>query len=108
MEKSKAETFIGFAIRSGKCKIGSGSVETLRKAELIVVCKTASENTIKQAKKFARRLKTRLFVTVDKTLSLMTYKENSKMIAITDSALAAAIVKFGGKEFIEVGVEING
>lgn len=99
-KKSKAETFVGFAIKSGKCRIGTGAVETLKHAEIVILCKTASENTLKQAKKLARRLGAKLLMTAEKALSQMTYKENSKIMAVTDAALAKAIVENGEKEFV--------
>jgi len=101
--KTKAETFIGFAIRSGKCKIGAGAIETLRKADLIIVCKTASENSIKNAKKLARRLNAKLIKTTIKPLCEMTYKQNSKIMAICDRSLSNAILENGKQEFEEVG-----
>jgi hypothetical protein len=99
MTKSRSETFVGFAIKSGKCKIGTGAVETLRRAELVIVCNTASENTKKQAKKLANRLNAKLYTTVNKTLSQITFKENSKMMAILDLALANAIMSAEDGEF---------
>ena len=99
MTKSRSETFVGFAIKSGKCKIGAGAVETLKRAELVIVCNTASENTKKQAKKLAKRLNAKIFTTVNKTLSDITFKENSKMMAITDLALANAIMGADDGEF---------
>ena len=47
--RGKAETFIGFAIRSNKYRTGQNTCETLKKAYLFLLCNTASENAKKQA-----------------------------------------------------------
>ena len=52
-QKSKAETFVGFAIRSGKYRIGTNAAQTLKHAALIIVCGTAAENTKKEADKLS-------------------------------------------------------
>ena len=107
-KKTKFETLIGFAIKSGKTKIGAGAVETLRRAELIIVCKSASENSISKAKKLARKLGARLYVTTVKPLEEITYKINSKIMAITDVQFAKSIIDVANQELDEVGVISNG
>lgn len=92
MEKSKGETFIGFAIRARKCKIGVNACATLKKAKLVIVCKTAAENTFKEAEKLSARFFCPMLITKEKTLKEMTHKENAKVMAITDVALARAVL----------------
>ena len=53
--KGKAQTFLGFAVRAGKYRTGFNSVASIKKAYLIVVCKTASENSVGEAKKIAKK-----------------------------------------------------
>ena len=53
--KTKAQTFIGFAIRARKCKIGMNALQTLKTIDLMICCKTASDNTKKQAQKIAKK-----------------------------------------------------
>ena len=91
--RKKAETFIGFAIKSGKCKIGGNAIATLKKAELIVVCKTASDNTKKDGVSFAKRFRCPVLFTEEKTLEELTFKGNAKLMAITDKALSKAIIE---------------
>ena len=90
--KSKVETFIGFAMRAGKYKIGANAIATLKKANLIIVCGTASENSKKLAEKYARRFNAQLLETTNKTLSEFTHRDNAKMMAITDPTLAKAVL----------------
>ncbi len=98
--KSKAQTFIGFAMRTGRFKIGVNAVYTLKKANLIIVCKTASENTKKESEKLAKRLSAPLIETAKFSLSELTFRENAKVMAITDKDLAKAIMDNLDLEFI--------
>ena len=91
--KSKVETFIGFSMRARKCKIGVNAIATLKRANLLILCKSASENTKKDAIKLARKLNAKLILTVSKNLSDYTHVENGKLIAILDRELANAIMK---------------
>ncbi|MBR1968686.1 MAG: hypothetical protein IKJ14_03630 [Clostridia bacterium] len=98
--KSKAETFVGFAIRAKKFRIGLNAVATLKKANLLIVCKTASENTVKDAGKLKRKFNCPMLITVEKTLEEITHRENAKVMAIADFALAKAILDNSEKDFI--------
>ena len=55
VNRSKVETFIGFAIKSRSLCMGSNSVATLRKAHLIILCDSASEGTKKTALSYATK-----------------------------------------------------
>ncbi len=100
--KSKAETYIGFAIRKGSYKIGVNAIFTLKKANLLIVCNTAGNDTKRQAIKLAKKFKCRLFMKTQGLLSDVTKRENSKLMAITDSALSRAIESNSENEFVEV------
>jgi len=89
--KGKLITFIGFAMRAGKYKIGTNAVATLKKANLVIVCETASENTKKESQKLAKKLGAPLMETVGIPLSELTHRDNSKVMAITDQSLAKAV-----------------
>lgn len=99
-EKSKSATFIGFAVRSGKFRIGGNSLSTIKGASLIIVCKTAAENTVKLAKKYAGKFKCPLIKTQKNTLAELTFKENAKVMAILDRSLAKAILDNAKEDFI--------
>ena len=98
--RAKAETFIGFAIKARKCKIGANAVQTLKRANLIIVCNTASDNTKKQAEKFADRFHCPMITAITKTLEQLTFKDNAKVMAIADHALASAILENIQDDFI--------
>jgi ribosomal protein L30E len=98
--KSKAETFIGFAIRTGKFRIGTNAVQTLKRAYLMIVCSSASQNTKEQAEKIAKKFHCQLIETVSTTLEQLTHRENAKVMAIADKNLSVAILENMEKDFI--------
>ena len=100
MDNNKISTFMGFVMRTKRYRIGVNAVATLKKAELMVVCKTASENTKKDADKLARRLHVPLLETVEQTLEAYVHHENAKVMAITDKGLAKAILENRENHFI--------
>lgn len=97
--KGKAETFVGFSIKAGKCKIGVNAIATLKRAKLIIVCKTASENSQKEAEKLANKFHAPIIKTKVKSLEEMTFKKNAKVMAITDESLSRAIIENAEKDF---------
>ncbi len=91
MEKrSKVETFIGFSVRARALITGSDAVERAKRAYLILLCASASENTAKLAESCAKRLGCPLMV-CKKPLQDACNKTNCKIAAVTDKNLAAAI-----------------
>ena len=90
--KTKAQTFVGFAMRAGKFKIGVNAINTLKRANLVIVCKTASENTKKEAEKLAKRFNAPLIESIKYSLEELTFRENAKVMAVIDQALAKAII----------------
>lgn len=89
-------------MRAGKYKIGSNAINTLRRAELMIVCKTVGENTLKEAKKQARKFSCKILMTGNDRLEEITHRENAKVIAITDKELAKAIINDKEKDFTEI------
>ena len=100
--KSKAETFIGFAVRAGKFRSGANTLSTLKKAYLILVCKTASENTVKLAEKYAEKYRCRALLSTERALSDISHKEGIKIAAITDFSLAKAVTENAVPDFKEI------
>ena len=98
--KGKAETFIGFAMRTGKFRIGANASATLKKAFLLIVCSSASENTKKDADKLAKKFNCPIIETKDKSLEEITHRENAKVMAIADKSLSLAILSNSEKDFI--------
>lgn len=100
--KSKAETFIGFAVRAGKFRSGTNTLATLKKAYLILVCDTAAENTKKLAVKYAEKYRSKALCTAGRTLSDISHKEGIKIAAITDLSLAKAVTENAAPDFKEI------
>ncbi len=106
MEKrSKGQTFLGFAMRTGKFRIGQNAVMTLKRINLLIVCKSISENSLKKAKKTAKDYKCKLLMTNLNTLDELTHKENAKVMAIYESKLSKEILMNLGEDFIELDLE---
>lgn len=99
-KKSKVETFIGFAMRTGNFRIGTNAVATLKRAELVIVCNSASENTKKEADKLARKFRCPIIEPKVKTLEELTHRENAKVMAIADKSLSKAILSNSEEDFI--------
>ena len=97
--KTKAETFVGFAMRSGKYRIGTNALATLKSASLIIVCGTASDNTKKQADKLAKKLRCPIIEAKNVTLEKLTHRENAKVMAVADKGLSQAILDNSEKDF---------
>ena len=100
--RSKVETFIGFAIKTGKYKIGTNACQTLKRAKLVIVCQTASENTVDLAKKLAKKFNCKLLQTAINPLEYYTKKENAKVMAIENGDLAKSILLNKELELIEL------
>ena len=101
MEKSKAFTFIGFAIKARKLRCGVNAISTLKKADLLILCSSASENTKKDAVKLSKKLNAKLSVLNEVLLESVVYKDKCKLVAVTDNALAKAILNSGDSRFCE-------
>ncbi|MBO4594634.1 MAG: hypothetical protein J5697_02910 [Clostridia bacterium] len=90
--KKKAETFIGFTVRTGRYKTGLNAVSTLKRARLVILCKSASDNTKEEGRKFALKFRCPVLITEEKTLGELIFKDGVKIMAITDGDIAKAII----------------
>lgn len=106
--KSKVKTFIGFTVRAKKCKVGGNAINTLKKAHLIIVCKSASDNTVALAKKFGKRFNCSVLKTESKLLEDFTFIANGKIMAVTDYSLAKAVIANMEKDLTIINGEENG
>ena len=104
-KKTKAQTFMGFILRSNKYRVGTNSVASLKKANLIIVCHTAAENTKKECISISKKFHCPLLQTAKKPLEEMILRENAKVMAVTDKALATALKDNVGEDFISVNQE---
>lgn len=99
MENNKLHTFVGFSIRTGKYKTGLNACYTLKRADLVLLCPTASLNTKKEAFKLAKKLNAEIFIT-KLNLEDLTHKDNVKIMAIFDKKLTRAILD-NCREYLE-------
>ena len=93
MEQTKLNTFIGFAIKARKAKLGVNAVKTLKKAEILILCSSASENTLKDVVSLSKKLNAKLYVLNEIKLEDVVYKENCKLMAVCDKGLSKAIIE---------------
>ncbi len=100
--KSKAETFLGFVLRSGKYRLGGNAIATLKSANLLILCHTAEKNSVVTAKKLAKKFGVKIVVINHKTLESVTGKDFCKIMAVLDSSLAQAILDNLGEDFTEL------
>ena len=100
MEKNKVVTFIGFAVRARKVKCGVNAIKTLKgSVPVIVICKSASENTFNDVSSVAKKLSAQVIISQDYLVEDIVHKENCKVVAITDKALATAVLEHIGTGF---------
>ena len=100
--KSKIGAYIGFAVKSGKCKTGENTLATVKGARLVIVCKTASFNAVDKARSYAKKFRCPLYQTKEKPLYDYVFKPNVKVMAITDGNLSEAIIGNAEEELIKI------
>ena len=66
----------------------------------MIVCNTASDNTKAEAEKVAKKYRCPLIITKTEKLEDITHRENAKVMAIADKALAKAILDNIENDFI--------
>ncbi len=92
-KKTKVLTFIGFALRARGVKCGVNAVATIKNGcDLIILCKTASDNTFDDAVKLAKKLSAKLYISKTHLIEEIVNKPNCKLIAITNKELSKAII----------------
>ena len=102
MQRSRAESYIGFCRKAGKLTCGFNAVEVQKKGVyLLLLCTSASENAKKSAEKLANKFRCTLLVPKGRLLSELTGKENCKLAAVRDEGLAKAILSCAEDEFIK-------
>lgn len=100
MQRSKTESYIGFARRAGKLTCGTEAVERQKKdVYLLLVCGEAAENTKKKAVKLQRRFGCPLLQSRGETLEEITGVANCRIAAVRDAELAKAVLAADEKLF---------
>lgn len=90
---NKAETFIGFSTRCGKIVFGIEQIERLKRApKLMILCSTIGENSRKKSLLYAERKNVKVLVLSQRILGDIVGKDNCKVIGLTDTHLAQAII----------------
>ena len=102
MQRSKAESYIGFCRKAGKLTCGANAIEVQKKGiYLLLLCQSASDNTKKNAQRLAMKFGCALLVSEGKRLEQLVGKENCKLAAVRDEWLAKAILSCAEDEFIK-------
>lgn len=102
--KDKIHTYIGFAVRSGKVKLGVNAIRTVKgKIPLLILCSSASENTKKEAVKLGKKYDSSVVLSKNEKLEDVFSKENCKLAAILDVSLANAIIDNLDENFVQFG-----
>ncbi len=91
MRENKIAAYLGFALRARKVVLGVGAAQTAHGICLLVVDRTASENSRKEIEKIRKRENCPL-VEVD-DLEGMTGKAYCKLAAVREENLARAILR---------------
>lgn len=87
------KTYIGFSIKSSQIIIGQDRIKASKnKIELIIYCKTASENLINLANNQAIKHKCKCIM-LDDLLENYTNKQGCKIVGLTNRSLVEAILK---------------
>lgn len=94
---SKAETYIGFSIKSGKIVWGLDNVLTCRiKPKLVLACNSLGENSEKKLLTYASIKGVKVLKLIDRRLEDIVNKSNCKVIGLTDAHLAQAVIDNSG------------
>ena len=92
MERSKTQTYLGFAKRAGKLTLGVQAAATVkREAYLLVADESVAPNNRKEIEKLQRKFSCPLVFVED--LEGMTGKVQCKLALVRDKNLAEAILK---------------
>ena len=99
-KKSKVLTFIGFALRARGVKCGVNAVQTIKGGcEVMILCKSASNNTFDDVAKLAKKLSAKLYISKTHLVEEIVSKPNCKLIAITNKELSKAIIENIDEDF---------
>ena len=94
MKNCKTITFIGFAIKARKVRSGVNAIKTLKGGvEVLILCSTASENTLNDAVKLSKKFNCPLVISKAHKIEDIVQKEHCKLIAIQDKSLSKAILE---------------
>lgn len=97
----KIISYIGFAIRARKIKMGVNACNTIKGGVgLFVLCHTAQKNTVKEAISLAKKHGVKIVLSKTYLLEDVVHKENCKLVAILDRQLSKAILNNLNEHFV--------
>ena len=98
----KTVSYIGFAVRARKVKLGVNAAMTAKPGmiKLVVLCHTASDNTKKEAISIAKKHHAKIVLSKTYPVAELVYKENCKLIALLDKGLSQAILNNLNEHFV--------
>ncbi len=92
MQKSKIQTYLGFALRAGKLTLGVNAAATVKKGVfLLVMDEGTAENSRKEIVKLVKKFACPLITVQD--LESLVQKPNCKLAAVREKNLAEAILR---------------
>ncbi len=102
--QSKVLSYIGFAVKAGKVRTGVNVAKTVKgRVPLMIICETASENTLKEATEIAKKLGAKMVMTHGIKVEDIFNKVNCKLALVTDNSLASAILSNLDDQFVLFG-----
>ncbi len=87
----KIASYLGFAIKSDKIKIGLDEILKCKTSKIIICTNTLSENASIKLKTFAEKQKIKILFVPDELIVSRFGQKNIKAVAILDKNLADAI-----------------
>ena len=105
--RDKIVSYVGFAIRARKAKLGVNAAATVKKGIYVfILCHTAQKNTVKEVVSMAKKHDAKIVLSKYYTVEQMTGKENCKTIAVLDKELSKAIYNNLNEHFVILEAEI--
>ncbi len=101
----KILSYIGFALKARKIKMGVNACNTLKgRVPVFILCQSASPNTQKDAIALAKKHGSKIILSIN-SLENIVGKQNCKLIAITDNQLSKAILNNLNEHFVILEAE---
>lgn len=89
----KIKSYLGFSIKSKQIIFGIDNIENSRtKPNLVIACKTLSENGKNQVLNYCKKNNVTLVVPMEGTLSELVSRNNCKIVGLKNGNLSEAIL----------------
>ena len=87
----KIKSYIGFAKKSGNIKIGADNIMSCNKSKLILISKSASDNTINKLSNYVKKINSSILIINEKYAEFIFETDKIKAISLLDNNLSNAI-----------------